>query len=146
MRAHHYLELVGGMVVGRHGIGPDRQPDGTEAYPPVPAEWLPITFEQYMDTQIGSTVLPNGTIEKPSRKERSRKIDDKLIRLAAKQKDIAAKADAKLLTKVGQLQDQIDTLTEQVRLQDLAFKAKLNKLDAQIAKLGGRITVLEGTP
>ena len=144
MRAYHYLEVIGDTVVARHGIGPDRQPDGSEAYPPVPPEWLPITFEQYMDAQIGSTVKPDGTIEKPSRKERSRKLDEKLVRVAAKQKLLAEQADAKLLTKVAQLQNKIDALTEQIRLQDIAFKNRFNKIEAAAAKLELRVAALEG--
>ena len=52
-RARCYVELLGDTVVTRHAVGPDPQGDGTEAYPDVPADWVPVSFDVYQDVRVG---------------------------------------------------------------------------------------------
>src|SRR5688572_19531445 len=50
MRARCFAVVVGGLVVATRAVGPD----DAGVYPAVPANWIPITFEQYQALALGT--------------------------------------------------------------------------------------------
>ncbi len=78
------MELVGKTVVAKHAVGPDKQPDGSEQYPSVPVEWVPITFEQYTRVGPGWIQQPNGQLKPPPKHGRPLKLEERIAKLEAR--------------------------------------------------------------
>ncbi len=81
-RARHYVDLVDGLVVAKHAVGPDRQADGTEAYPAVPSSWVLVPFETYRDVRVGCERVGD-TYQPPAARRRPERIEERLMRMEA---------------------------------------------------------------
>ncbi len=130
MRARHYLVLVDGLVVAKHAVGPERQPDGTETYPAVPAGWVPVPFETYRSVLVGFELVGD-TYQPPAATRRPERIEERLMRIEAMAR-AGAKRIVTLETQVAQGATRIQTLTTQ-----------LTALTTQLAALTARVTALE---
>lgn len=85
MRAKCYVELIDGVVVAKHAIGPERNPDFTEYYPTPPPNYFEIPFSLYQTIKLEWVQLPDGTFEAPaSHGNRPLKLDERLARLEAR--------------------------------------------------------------
>ena len=118
MRARHYVDLVDGLVVAKHAVGPDRQADGTEAYPTVPAGWVLVPFETYRDVRVGYERVGD-TYQPPAARRRPERIEERLMRMEA-------------VMRVGE--KRVAALEELVTL----GATRLQALTARVAVLEGR--------
>ena len=91
-RARCYLVTMDSIVVAKHAVGPDRHNDGQERYPDVPATWLLVTFDIYKASNIGDTVMPDGSVTaSPKSVGRPLKLEERLMQLEARIKALEKK-------------------------------------------------------
>jgi hypothetical protein len=91
---HYYVDTLGGVLIAKHAVGPERAEDGTEYQPVVPDGWIEVQLDVYLAIPIGAQVEitpgpPLGIREKarppipppPAQPPRTERLDERLARI-----------------------------------------------------------------